>query len=137
VPDLDAAMATVGANLGITWAPVMARPQKLRTGAGECRTEDIRFTYSADGPPHVELIEAAADSVWGHTPAHGFHHIGAFADDVTVPPGPGMTLEYGGGHGERPVGFAYYVAPGGIRVELVDGSRREEFARWFAGAGLD
>jgi hypothetical protein len=62
--------------------------------------------------------------------------VGAFADDVTIPPGPGMSLEFGGGHGEKPAGFAYYVSAAGMRVELVDGSRREQFQEWFAGGDL-
>lgn len=134
--DLELAMNTIGENLGIAWAPVQRRTQPVRTGAGALREEPIIFTYSSDGPPHVELIQSTADSVWEVTPSGCLHHIGAFADDVTVPPGPGMSLEFGGGHGERPVGFAYWVSADGMRVELVDRSRREQFKAWFAGADL-
>jgi hypothetical protein len=133
VPEINVSMKEIGRNLGISWAPVQERVQKVRTGSGETRDEPIRFTYSSDGPPHVELIQPEAGSVWEITPANGLHHIGAFADDVTVPPGDGLTLEFGGGHDETPVGFAYYTSPHGIRVELVDASRREQFAQWFAG----
>ncbi|HEX5195337.1 MAG TPA: VOC family protein [Solirubrobacteraceae bacterium] len=133
VPDLQQAMRTIGSNLGISWAPTQERVQKVRTGAGETREEHILFTYSADGPPHVELIQPEPGSVWGITPANGLHHIGAFAVDVAVLPGDGLALEFGGGHGERPVGFAYYTSPAGIRIELVDQSRRRQFADWFAG----
>lgn len=135
VPDLEVAMAEIGRNLGISWAPTQERVQKVRTGSGETRDEHILFTYSSDGPPHVELIQPEEGSVWGITPAGALHHIGAFADDVATPPGEGLTLEFGGGHGESPVGFAYYTSPQGIRIELVDGSRRQQFADWFAGAG--
>jgi Glyoxalase/Bleomycin resistance protein/Dioxygenase superfamily len=134
VPDLELAMSSIGSNLGISWAPAQERVQKVRTGAGETRDEHIFFTYSSDGPPHVELIQPEPGSVWGITPANGLHHIGAFASDVAVPPGDGLELEFGGGHGERPVGFAYYTSPNGIRIELVDESRREQFTEWFAGA---
>jgi hypothetical protein len=134
VPDLEVAMREIGRNLGISWAPRQERVQKVTTGSGETRDEHILFTYSSDGPPHVELIQPEPDSLWGLTPAGGLHHIGAFADDVTVPPGEGLELEFGGGHGAVPVGFAYYSSPSGIRVELVEASRREQFAAWFAGA---
>jgi hypothetical protein len=136
VADIEQAMKTIGENLGIAWAPVQQRTQPVRTGEGEVRDEPIVFTYSSDGPPHVELIQSTPGSVWQVTPAGCLHHMGAFADDVTVPPGPGMSLEFGGGRGEEPAGFAYYTAPGGMRVELVDGSRREQFAAWFAGGDL-
>ena len=134
--DLELAMKTIGENLGIAWAPVQERTQAVRTGAGEPRDEPIVFTYSSDGPPHVELIQSTAGSLWEVTPPGCLHHIGAFADDVTVPPGPGMSLEFGGGHGEEPVGFAYWISPAGMRVELVDGSRRNEFKAWFEGGDL-
>lgn len=135
VPDMDLAMKTIGENLGIGWAPVQQSTQPVRTGAGEVREESIVFTYSSEGPPHVELIQSTAGSVWEVTPAGCLHHIGAFVDDVTVAP-PGMSLEFGGGRRERAAAFAYYTAPGGLRVELVDGSRREQFEAWFAGADL-
>ena len=136
VEDIEAAMATIGTNLGIRWAPVQTRTQVVRTGAGDVRQEPIIFTYSSDGPPHVELIQSEPDSVWQVTPPNCLHHIGAFADDVTKPPGSGLTLEFGGGDGPQPVGFAYYTAPGGFRVELVDGSRRAQFEAWFSGGDL-
>ena len=136
VADIELAMKAIGENLGIAWAPVQNRTQRVRTGAGEVREEPIVFTYSSDGPPHVELIQSTPESVWQVTPEGCLHHIGAFADDVTVAPGPGISLEFGGGRGEKPAGFAYYVSAGGFRVELVDGSRREQFQEWFAGGNL-
>jgi len=136
VEDLDVAMRTIGENLSITWAPVQLRAIAILTGCGEERDETIRFTYSADGPPHVELIEIGPDSLWRPSSDAGLHHIGAFADDVTTPPGPGMDLEFGGRVDGRLGGFAYYTAPNGMRVELVDASRRAGFAAWFAGGGL-
>ena len=135
-PDIQLAMKAIGENLGIAWAPVQQRTQPVRTGAGELRDEPIIFTYSSDGPPHVELIQSTAGSVWEVTPAGCLHHIGAFAGDVTVAPGRGMSLEFGGGHGEKPAGFAYWLSADGMRVELVDGSRREQFSDWFAGGDL-
>jgi catechol 2,3-dioxygenase-like lactoylglutathione lyase family enzyme len=136
VVDLDAAMARIGAGLGVDWASVQERSQPLRTAAGACLTEDLRFTYSANGHLHVELIESGPGSVWTPTEPYGLHHIGAFADDIAVAPGSGMTLEFGGGHGEIPAGFAYYTAPEGIRVELVESARRGEFDRWFSGGSF-
>lgn len=137
VPDIEAAMHEIGANLAIGWAPPQHRTQKVRTEAGETRAEQIVFTYSSDGPPHIELIQPEPHSVWTITPPGGLHHIGAFTDDIGVPPGVGLSLEFGGGHDEAAVGFAYYTSPRGIRVELVDGSRRAQFAAWFGGGDLE
>jgi hypothetical protein len=136
VEDLDAAMSTIGANLAISWAPVQERTIAVLTAGGEARDEPLRFTYSVDGPPHIELIEAGAGSLWQPTPDGGLHHVGIFAEHVAVAPGPGMELEFGGREGRGVAGFAYYSSPGGIRVELVDARRRASFAAWFAGADL-
>jgi hypothetical protein len=136
VEDLDAAMDTIGANLAIGWAPVQVRTIAVLTAAGEARDEPLRFTYSTDGPPHIELIESAPGSLWQPTPDGGLHHIGLFAEQVAVAPGPGMELEFGGREERQVAGFAYYSSPGGIRVELVDARRRASFAAWFAGADL-
>jgi Glyoxalase/Bleomycin resistance protein/Dioxygenase superfamily len=135
VADIELAMKTIGENLGIGWASVQQRTQPVRTGAGEVREEPIVFTYSSDGPPHVELIQSTPGSVWEVTPEGCLHHIGAFVEDVTVTP-TGMSLEFGGGRRETPAGFAYYVSDAGFRVELVDGSRRGQFDAWFSGGDL-
>lgn len=136
VEDLGVAMRAIGESLAITWAPVQVRTIAILTGSGEHRDEPIRFTYSADGPPHVELIEPGPGSLWHASADAGLHHIGVFADDVTAPPGPGMVLEFGGRLDGRLGGFAYYAAADGMRVELVEASRRASFAAWFAGGEL-
>jgi hypothetical protein len=45
-------------------------------------------------------------------------------------------VEFGGGDRERPVGFVYHVAAVGVRIELIDGSRKQDFERWLAGGRL-
>jgi catechol 2,3-dioxygenase-like lactoylglutathione lyase family enzyme len=141
VDDLDAAMGTLGGTLGLTWAPVQQREQVVRTGDGDVRSDEIRFTYSAEGVPHLELIESATRRVWQPGPPGQLHHVGAFATDVAAASrrlaADGAPLEFGGGDGDEPAGFAYHLAPGGLRVELVEAARREQFARWMAGGRLD
>jgi Glyoxalase/Bleomycin resistance protein/Dioxygenase superfamily len=136
VENLEDSMKAIGDALSISWAPVQEGTQVIRTGAGEVRDEPIRFTYSSDGPPHVELIESGHDSVWETSAPGTLHHVGAFAEDIAIPPGSGMVLEFGGGRRETPKMFAYYLAPGGIRVELVDSRQRPQFEAWFKGADL-
>jgi Glyoxalase/Bleomycin resistance protein/Dioxygenase superfamily len=140
VEELDAAMRDLGAALGLTWAPVQQREQVVRTGAGELRSDEIRFTYSAEGVPHLELIESATRRVWAPGPPGQLHHVGVFADDVAASSrsfaASGAPLEFGGGDGDEPAGFAYHLVDGGLRVELVEAGRREEFTRWMAGGTL-
>ena len=140
VEDLDAAMRSLGATLGLTWAPVQVRAQAVRNAAGEVVSERIRFTYSVEGTPHLELIESTERSVWRPGPVGALHHVGAFADDVAAASrrlaASGAALEFGGGRGAEPAGFAYHLIPGGLRVELVEARRRDEFVRWMAGGSL-
>ena len=129
VDDLDAAMTAMGANLGIRWAPVQERTQTVRRGDGEVRREAIRFTYSVDGPPHLELIDSASDALWATTPPGCLHHVGAFADDVRLPPGAGDDvgvrrrrrartgrLRLLHGAGRHPGGARRRGAQGGLRA---------------------
>jgi hypothetical protein len=140
VADIDAAMRDLGTVLGVTWAPLQERDQVVRTGGGEVKTEHIRFTYSADEGMRLELIESREQAVWQPAAAGLIHHVGAYADDLVVESqrliADGAVLEFAGGSREAPAGFAYHVVPGGLRVELVDGARKEQFQRWWSGGDL-
>lgn len=140
VPSLETAMDAIGRDLGVSWAPVQERDQRVRTGSGEVLVEHIRFTYSREGIPHLELIESREQRAWRVCDGGALHHAGAFVDDVAAESArlvaAGVPLEFGGGAREQPAGFAYHLAAGGIRFELVDGSRRADFMRWFDGGSL-
>ena len=47
------------AALGITWASVVEREQPAWTPADGAFTTPLRFTYSCEGPQHVELLQGA------------------------------------------------------------------------------
>ena len=64
VPDLDVAMAEMGTSLGLTWAAVQERDQSVWTPATGAVAVPLRFTYSAEGPQHLELLQGAPGSVW-------------------------------------------------------------------------
>ena len=64
VPDLDAAMAELGDVLSLTWCEPQTRDQSLWLPDVGAATIPLRFTYSADGPQHVELLQGAPGSVW-------------------------------------------------------------------------
>jgi hypothetical protein len=82
VPNLEAAMADMGDALGVTWCePQQSEPQGWLPGVGESRIP-LRFTYSAQGPQHIELLEGAPGSIWDGREAPGLHHVGVWSDDV-------------------------------------------------------
>ena len=84
VPDLEAAMAELAADLGLTWAQVVERDQALWTKERGQHTVRLRFTYSCEGPQHVELLQGETGSMWDGADAPGVHHQGVWVDDVAA-----------------------------------------------------
>jgi len=141
VPDLDAAMEELGASLGLTWCEPQQREQPVwLAGSGET-TIPLRFTYSTEGPRHVELLEGAPDSIWDGRDAPGLHHIGLWSDDVRADTealiAQGWTVLLGQRPPEDGYGaFTYVQPPSGLIVEFVTTAVRPMFERWFAGGPL-
>jgi catechol 2,3-dioxygenase-like lactoylglutathione lyase family enzyme len=141
VPDLDAAMAEVGVALGLTWCEPQVRAQAVwLPDVGET-TVPMRFTYSMQGPQHVELLEGAPGSIWDGRDAPGVHHIGVWSDDVAGESAAlvaaGWTLRLAQLPPEKGYGgFTYVQPPSGLIVELVTVAIRPMFERWFAGGPL-
>jgi hypothetical protein len=83
VPDLDVAMEELGSSLGLTWSETRENPaQSLWTPSTGLQDIHLRYTYSAEGPQHVELLEGAAGSFWDGNDRGGAHHVGVWVDDV-------------------------------------------------------
>ena len=82
VPDLDAAMAELGPALGITWCEPQRRQQPVWLPGEGPATLPLRFTYSAEGPQRVELLEGPPGSIWDGREQPGLHHVGLWSDDV-------------------------------------------------------
>ena len=135
VEDLDQAVESYGAQLGLSWAPLQHRELSVRY-RGRVVGTDLRFTYSREGPVHLELIEAAAGTPW--EAAATLHHVGFWSDDLLE---TARTLEAAGltldttydNPSPDPVGFGYFMGPSGMRIEVVDASRRSGFDDWLAG----
>lgn len=141
VPDLEASMEELGVSLGVTWCRVQESEQAVwLPDAGECRIP-LRFTYSAEGPQHIELLQGAEGSIWDGRSAPGLHHVGVWSDDVA---GETRALEQRGwkvlmaqASPDRGYGaFTYVQPPSGLIVELVWGAIAPMFQRWFAGGPL-
>jgi methylmalonyl-CoA/ethylmalonyl-CoA epimerase len=117
VRDIDQAAADFTKILGLRFEPVRSAP--LVSG------EIMRFCYSLQGPPYLELVQMAETSMglWGLEQGEGLHHI-AFGD----PDVPGTCAAFGGqadtvvggGEGGSPrVIFTRPEALHGIRVEYL------------------
>ena len=141
VPDLDAAMDELGAALGITWCSPQTREQGVWLPDEGATTLPLRFTYSAEGPQHVELLEGPPSSIWDGREQPGLHHVGLWSDDVRGETdallAAGWTLRLAQQAPEAGYGaFTYVQPPSGLLVELVWSAIKPMFDRWFAGGPL-
>jgi hypothetical protein len=139
VADLDAAMAELGVALGITWASVVEGEQHVWTPADGAFTTPLRWTYSCEGPQHVELVQGAPGSPWDGGDVPGVHHHGVWVDHVAAETerlvAAGWTVEMAEKPPEEGYGAVTYVrSPSGFLLEPVTAAIRPVFDRWWAGA---
>jgi len=141
VVDLEKAMVELGSSLGVTWAEVQERQQAIWQPGVGARTVALRFTYSCEGPQHIELLQGAAGSFWDAAGGAGVHHVGVWSDDVA-----GETtrlVEAGwallGAQTSPAEGFGLYTylaPPSGLLLELVHAAALPRFEVWWAGGSL-
>lgn len=134
-------MAELGPALGITWCEPQARDQAVWLPDEGAATLPLRFTYSAEGPQHVELLQGPPGSIWDGRSEPGLHHVGVWSDDVAGETEQlltaGWTLRLAQQRPEDGYGaFTYVQPPSGLLVELVWSGIRPMFERWFAGGSL-
>ncbi|MFV0315864.1 MAG: VOC family protein [Microthrixaceae bacterium] len=143
VHDLKEGMDSIGDSLGLRWAQVIERQQDSWTPEGGASTSTLRFTYSTEGPQHVELLQGDQGSLWdaGDSFGPGLHHSGIFVDSVAETTealvADGWTLLGAAKSPEDGYGvFSYVRSPTGFLVEPVDESRRSQLEAWWAGGAL-
>ncbi|OBJ05202.1 bleomycin resistance protein [Mycobacterium alsense] len=137
VPDLDAAMARLGALAGYRWINPLSYTLPFRTAEGT-RELTSRFVYSLQAP-HVELIQEVPGSPWTAAPGNAIHHLGYFTDSLAE---TARALEDNGFTFEAtadvsPLGlalFAYYVDAAGTRIEIVDRALFPDFPAFLRAA---
>lgn len=129
VPDLESAMSEFTAAAGVRWQ--QPANEKLDQWS-------YRIAFTADGPPFIELIEAAPGGPWGDTSQPRFHHIGYWTSDIVAGSARlvdrGVPQAFTGCPYGRP--FAYhYMASVGAHIELVDAARQSSFLRTWQPGG--
>lgn len=143
VPDLRAAMEELGPALGVTWATPMHSPSQAAWTPEHGQEElELHFTYSCEGPQHVELLQGPPGSVWDGSVQPGVHHVGLWCDDVAAETQRlvdlGWRLELAARSPEEGFGTYTYVRPPGsaMLVELVWSGALARFEQWWAGGTL-
>lgn len=123
VPDLSAALAELSDAVGATFA----EPRRSRLGEW-----DYELTFSAQGPPYLEVISGSAGSPWDVAEA-GVHHVGFWSTDLerdSAELAATAPLAFDGcAFGRR---FAYHrLGAAGLTVELLDvGYQADWRAEW-------
>ena len=141
VPDLDAAMDELGDSMSLRWCQPQQRDQAVWVPGEGATTVPLRFTYSADGPQHIELLQGTPGSVWDGRDQPGLHHVGLWSDDLVGETermvAAGWTLRLAQRDPAEGYGaFTYVQPPSGLLVELVSSALKPMFDRWFAGGPL-
>jgi catechol 2,3-dioxygenase-like lactoylglutathione lyase family enzyme len=78
VHDLDEAKQRFAFALGLTFTDNVVTEARYD---GDVAGVPMRFCYSYEGPPHIELIEASSD-LYVVPGGEGVHHVGFAEDDV-------------------------------------------------------
>ncbi|HEX3613222.1 MAG TPA: VOC family protein [Sporichthyaceae bacterium] len=144
VDDLEVASQLWTAAFGFHWAPPKTAATPMRCPAGVVPRE-VRFTYSLEGPHHVELLEQVDPGPYLHlsTDRH-IHHVGYYTDDLRGQSARleqlGFPAELSGVGADGGVHRATYhrhpVQPG-MWIELVDDSVADDIDAWMAQAALE
>ena len=121
VPDLEAAMADLAAQLRFDFAIVFDDDLEVREPPDADRAIHLRIAYSPQRPA-LELIQAVPGTPWA--PARvGLHHLAYFVDDLPAESGRlagACPIEICGrdADGNVPTTFTYHTG-GLFRVELL------------------
>ncbi|TAL00850.1 MAG: VOC family protein [Rhodospirillaceae bacterium] len=141
VDDLDAAMAEMGRCAGLTWASIERQSMPVWMPDTGLKTIELVWTYSIEGPVHIELVKFPAGSIWEGTDLVNAHHFGYWCDDIGATTEAllacGWSLEFAGNPpSERQSRFAILSSPSGYRMELVNARGKSRYERWWAGGSL-
>jgi hypothetical protein len=139
VEDLADAMAQLTDTLGTRWVDHFV-DVRYRSDTGTTVEAHLHTCYSLDGPAHIELIEAAPNTVWALDGRSTMHHIGLWSDDIPAEAerlarsGMPAVATGLGPSGESADGFfSFHDNPIGGKVELVDVSKQQALYEWIRG----
>ena len=141
VPNIEQAMAELGAAFDLQWTDVVRRDnQRVWTPEQGQRVVDLTFCYSMAGPQRIELIEGPEGTPWWHGDPRNLHHAGVWADVPSLTEellGQGWELLCSQISPEEGYGsFSYVRSPTGFLLEPVAEANQERMQRWFDGHGL-
>lgn len=135
VPDLEKAMTDFSRVLGLTFAEP-ARVHIPFLSDPESHGHDVHVTFSEDGPPYYELIEANGAGIFGPAMQQQILYVGMYEPDMA---GRIATLKEQGIRIAAAARFEADATPDwiitepdvlGIRLEYVDSQDKPGIDRW-------
>lgn len=139
VADVPAAQASMGAALGLEWAPVRTfDPLPFWTPERGSHDTVVRATYSRGDMHRLELVQG--DGAFfdpGRRP--DARHIGVWTSDLTAEAerlcALGWRVEGAGASPAEDYGVIVYLTPpgGGLMIELISTLLEEDLRAWTAG----
>lgn len=140
--DLEATCDFYAKTFGISFAePYEFEALEMWTPERGLHHVRNRFTYSVEGPIHLELQGGEAGSFYDPALSRG-DHVGLWVSDipatVTGLIDQGWKVIAAGAAPQDGWGMFTYLMPqqGGMAIEVVSEALQPVFARWFAGEGL-
>jgi catechol 2,3-dioxygenase-like lactoylglutathione lyase family enzyme len=137
VEDLEAAVDRFSKVLGLTFNdPLMATFDCLEDP--DPHEGFVRCTYSRQGPPFIELLEANGDGLFSLAGGEGVHHVGYWDADVdarcALLSGQGVEREarVANPDGTTFSAFTRREDLFGLRLEVLHDASREATERWIA-----
>ncbi len=128
VPNVEAAMGSLGQALSLDWADVREIDMQMTTASG-AYTTPIRAVYSKQGPPYLELLSGQPGSFFSAADGPRLHHVGLIVEDweaeVERLQSVGMTL-----HGTLSGGVAFFTNEFGLNLEVMGQRVRGALDGW-------
>jgi catechol 2,3-dioxygenase-like lactoylglutathione lyase family enzyme len=139
VDDLEASIQRYE-RLGFTFMdPMTVHVDHLEDEDGGRKEIDLTVVFSHQGPPHLELLQATGDGIYGSQYAGGLHHLAVLDEnpaarrDELVSRGFRATAAQYRADGSMVV---WYIDPAdldGVRIELLDAAVQDTILSWAAG----
>jgi len=144
VADLAAALPRLGTALGVEFRAPAELPfvHRVTDQDPNAHSGVSRVSFSRQGPPYIEVLEADESRYKGLHQGERIHHIGLWVPNAEAELGRltevgiESDVELRSDNGERVL--AWLNHPGslhGVRIEYVDETLRPTFEAWIGGEG--
>ena len=131
VPEIHRGIEDLSRRFGATFPEPREAQVTVRYQGKESKVP-VKFVYSRQGPPYIEIIQAVPGTVWEANAGSRIHHIGVFCDDIEDEiaklQSEGYAYEAASLGPDGSMQGAQYINNDlGVRLELIRGETRQAF----------